>query len=57
VPSVAEVLRQYGPEYLQRFGDRMPAEHRKVLPAITACRTGELGTIHYQCPSCGASHV
>ena len=54
---MAEVLRQYGPEYVQRFGERMPAEHRKVLRAITACRTGELGTIHYHCPSCGASHV
>lgn len=57
MPSVAEVLRQYGPEYLQRFGDRMPAEHRKVLRALVACRTGKLGTIHYQCPSCEASHV
>ena len=57
MPSVAEVLRQYGAEYLQRYGDRMPAEHRKVLRTLVACRTGELGTIHYHCPSCGASHV
>lgn len=57
MPTVADVLRQCGPEYLERFGDRMPAEHRKVLRALVACRTGELGTIHYHCPSCGASHV
>lgn len=57
MPTVAEVLRQYAPEYLQRYGDRLPAEHRKVLRALVACRTGELGTIHYRCPSCEASHV
>jgi hypothetical protein len=36
---------------------RLPTEHRKVLRTLVACRTGELGVIHYQCPSCGASHV
>ncbi len=34
MPSVAEVLRHYGPEFLQRFSDRMPAEHHKVLRAV-----------------------
>jgi len=57
VPTVADVLRQYGGEYLQRFGDTMPAEHRKVLRAITACRTGELGTVFYTCVSCGKTHA
>lgn len=55
--SVAEVLRRYAPEYLARFGDKMPAEHRKVISALLACRTGELGTLHYQCTGCGHSHV
>ena len=53
MPTVAEVLRRYGPEYLERFGATMPAEHKKVLRAITACRTGELGTVLYACQSCG----
>jgi len=57
VPTVAEVLRRYGGEYLQRFGEAMPAEHRKVLRAITACRTGELGTVFYACASCGKTHA
>jgi len=57
VPTVAEVLRRHGGEYLERFGTRMPAEHRKVLGAIRACRTGVLGTVRYACASCGRSHV
>jgi len=57
MPTVADVLRRYGGEYLQRFGDRVPAEHRKVLRAITACRTGELGTVFYACASCGRTHA
>jgi hypothetical protein len=40
MPSVADVLRRYGEEYLEQFAAKMPAEHKKVLHAITACRTG-----------------
>jgi hypothetical protein len=57
MPTVADVLRRYGGEYLKQFGEQMPAEHRKVLRAIMACRTGELGAVHYQCVSCGRDHV
>ena len=42
MPTVADVLRRYGGEYLEQFGATMPAEHKKVLRAITACRTGAL---------------
>jgi hypothetical protein len=57
MPTVADVLRQYGPAYLERFGAAMPPEHIKVLRAITACRTGELGTALYMCQSCGKTHA
>jgi hypothetical protein len=57
MPTVAEVLRRYGGEYLERFGDTMPAEQRKVLHALQACRTGALGTVFYACPSCGHTHA
>jgi hypothetical protein len=53
MPSVAEVVRRYGGAYLQRFGATMPAAHRKVLAAIAACRTGELGLVVYRCECCG----
>jgi Putative transposase/Transposase zinc-binding domain len=51
--TVAEVVRRYGQEYLERFGANMPAAHKKVLSAIAACRTGELGLVLYQCACCG----
>jgi hypothetical protein len=57
MPTVADVLRRYGPAYLEQFGAAMPAEHKKVLNAITACRTGQLGGVVYQCACCGATHT
>lgn len=57
MPTVADVLRRYGGEYLQRFGAAMPAEHKKVLRAMQACRTGELGTVFYACAACGNTHA
>src|SRR5271166_1277346 len=57
MPTVADVLRRYGGQYLERFGTTMPREHKKVLHAITACRTGELGTVLYACQSCGEIHA
>jgi hypothetical protein len=53
MPSVAEVVRRYGGAYLDRFGAMMPAAHKKVLRAIAACRTGELGLVLYSCECCG----
>jgi hypothetical protein len=57
MPPVAEVVRRYGPEYLERYGERMPAAHKEVLRHIAACRTGELGTVVYRCADCGRVHA
>lgn len=56
MPSVADCLRQHAPQYLAQFGDRIPLAHRKVLSAITRCRTGELGGVLYQCEDCQRQH-
>ena len=56
MPSVADALRQHAPKYLQQFCQRVPVGHRKVLAAITRCRTGRLGGVHYQCNGCGREH-
>jgi hypothetical protein len=53
MPSVAEAVRRYGGAYLERFGATMPSAHKKVLAAIAACRTGELGLVLYRCQCCG----
>jgi hypothetical protein len=51
--TVAEVVRRFDGAYLERFGAKIPAAHKKVLGAIAAYRTGELGLVLYQCACCG----
>ena len=55
--QISEIFRSFGPEYIQRFGDVMPVEHRKVLNAIIECRTISFGTVVYQCDECGSYHT
>jgi hypothetical protein len=57
MPTVADVLRRYGAAYLERYGPAILPEHQKVLGAITACRTGQLGSVVYVCQSCGKRHA
>lgn len=56
MPTVADCLRQHAPAYTKEFGDSMPLIHQKVLSAITRCRTGLLGGVHYRCDDCGRDH-
>ena len=56
MPSVADCLRQHAPGYLAKFGDDVPLGHRKVLSAVTRCRTGELGGVLYRCGGCRREH-
>ncbi|MEP4681927.1 MAG: transposase zinc-binding domain-containing protein, partial [Rhodopirellula bahusiensis] len=53
MPTVAEALRQFAPAYLQQHADSISIAEDKVLGAITRCRTGALGGVHYQCGGCG----
>lgn len=55
--TVAEVVRQHAPGYLQRGGHSVPTEHARVVRSIMACGTGELGIAHYQCIGCGRTHA
>jgi hypothetical protein len=50
--SIREIFSTFAPEYLQRYGIAMPANHRKVIDAITACRTEACGVAFYRCDSC-----
>lgn len=50
-PTVAEVLRVGLPDYAE--AQRLPPQHWRVLRAITACRTPQLGGHLYQCGQCG----
>lgn len=56
MPTLQEVFQRFAPEYLRRFGDRMPGEHKKVIRAILACRTDHYGKASYACDACGEFH-
>jgi hypothetical protein len=53
MPSLADLVRRHGPEYLRQFGARMPADQRRALRDIVRCRTPALGGQRWQCPRCG----
>jgi hypothetical protein len=55
--TIKDIFCDFGPEYIQRFGERMPADHRKVIDAIINCRSGHYGASIYQCTQCGKNHV
>jgi hypothetical protein len=51
--EVADVFRQFGPSYLEAFGERMPPSHRRAIEDIVACRTPAMGGHAYFCRGCG----
>jgi len=52
VTELADIFRQYGPNYRARFADRMPPSHLQALRDIERCRTAALGGQVYHCPDC-----
>lgn len=51
--EVADVFRQHGQEFLERWGDGLSPQQRKAFRDIGACRTAALGTHVEQCDHCG----
>lgn len=54
--AIQEIFKIYGPEYLSRYGNQMPRVHKKVISAITECRSGTFGAVIYRCENCGTKH-
>jgi hypothetical protein len=50
--EVADILRRYGGEYLQKFGSSMPARHRRAFQDILHCRTLAMGGHVFSCDHC-----
>jgi hypothetical protein len=50
--ELADVVRQFGPQYAAQFGERMMPSHQKALSDIAACCTRELGGRLYCCDDC-----
>jgi len=55
--NINDIFRTFGPEYLERYGEAIPLEHRKAIQAICDCRTEACGTALYRCEQCGQSHL
>ena len=41
--ELADVVRQFGPQYAAQYGERMMPSHKKALSDITACCTNRAG--------------
>jgi Transposase zinc-binding domain/Putative transposase len=56
MPEVADVLRRYGREYLDRFGQDLLPSHRRAMEDLLACRTEAFGGHLWPCDHCGQEH-
>jgi hypothetical protein len=56
MPEVADVLRRYGADYRERFGEDLLPSHRRAMDDILRCRTEALGGQLLQCEHCGQEH-
>ncbi len=54
--TIHDIFVEFGPEYLARFGEAIPQNHRKVMDAIINCRTPACGMVVYECSECGEIH-
>lgn len=55
--TLHEIFSTFAPEYIERFGDDMPLDHRKTLDAILKCRTQQAGYFYFECEQCGHSQI
>ena len=50
--ELADILREYGAAYRQKYADKLLLSHRQAMFAIERCRTEALGGQVYGCISC-----
>ena len=55
--EVADVLRKHGDAFLDRHGDGLSFGQRRVIRALTECRTAVLGGHVEECDRCGHQEV
>src|SRR5664279_14077 len=55
--EVADIFRRHGKAYLQAHGAHLGRVERRVMAAITACRTAALGGHVEQCTDCGEIRI
>jgi hypothetical protein len=52
VIELAEIFRQHGPAYKEKYSSHMLPSHLRAMSDIESCRTEVLGGHVYQCPEC-----
>ena len=54
--TINDILRQFGPAYLKKFGNQMSQDQLKALRALQRCRQPEAGSVMYHCQGCNKVH-
>ena len=55
--TISSIFSEFAPEYVERFGSKIPAAHLDVINAIVHCRTGYYGMAVYECAACGEVQI
>lgn len=51
-----QIFKKFYPDYLEKFGDRMPHFHKKVAEDILNCQSGHFGKAEINCGDCHHTH-
>ena len=51
--ELGDVVRRFGPAYIQKQGERLLPSQRKAIMDIMSCHTSEKGGHRYHCNDCG----
>ena len=55
--EVADIFRRHGEAFRQAHAGHLGCVERRIMGAITACRTAALGGHVEQCDDCGATRI
>lgn len=54
--ELADIFREHGPAYREKYGEKILPSHRRAMADIEQCRTEALGAHVYQCGHCNETH-
>lgn len=57
MPTLADVVRQHGPSYRERFYPSLLPSHARAMRDIVGCGTAAVGGHLLECTDCGARHL
>ncbi len=54
--ELADIFKEYGPAYREKYGEQMPPSHLRAMWHIEHCRTETMGGEVYYCDKCQLYH-